>query len=187
MIILRIARKIPPCLGGQEYHVLDLSAHQAKTGHKVLLNYGKGKNGTKMDNLLYKKIMYPFWLNFLKSDLIDGFLFGLFAFFSNLIQKKLKPELVHVHGDIFDILFGYFISKVHRAKLVTTVHAGLPNGVFYNFLAQYIFKLPNSIICGSTDICRNITKVSGRRDGLSNIHSGIHFEKFKRKKEYTIS
>lgn len=187
MNILRIARKIPPSLGGQEHHVVDLSYYQSKYGDKVYIYFGMGDHPKKNPNIISKKIIPNFLYSIIRIDVIQAFLFGLILFLYHLKKNHKKIDIVHIHGDILEIFFAWLVTKRYNAKLIVTFHAGLSNKLWYKKVAPHVFKLPDSMICVSFHIAQQVRHIYPEATCLHNIHSGIFRDKFLRLNNYSFS
>ena len=187
MKILRIARKLPPCPGGQENHIIDLSTFQINHGNKVIINFGLGNHVNPSLGIMSKRITPKYLLSVIKIDVLQGFVFGLILIFQHYLQKKIKLDIVHVHGDIMEIFFSWLVSKRYKTKLIVTIHAGLSNKYWYKKIAPLILKLPDSIICVSPEIVNQIKKIQPKIYNIHYIHSGIFRNRFIPPKDYVYS
>lgn len=187
MNILRVARKLPPCPGGQEHHVIDLSMCQKQNGDKIIINFGLGDQLNPSLGVISKRIISRCILSLIKVDVLQAFVFGLFLFLKHCFQKKVNLDIIHVHGDIIEIFFSWLVSKRHKTKLIVTFHAGLSNKYWYKKIAPLILKLPDSIICVSPEIVQQIKKIQPKISNIYSIHSGIFRNRYIPTDDYVYS
>lgn len=187
MNILRIARKLPPCHGGQEHHVVDLSLHQAKAGDSVEVSFGLGDFVQSDSRVKCRRVASKGILLLFKRDVLQAFVFGFSALLKHYCNPACKIDIVHVHGDIVEIIFAAIISRIYKAPLVATFHAGVSSRLWYKIVASKVLRLPDAIICVSTEIKKQLKIISPFAVNATVIHSGIHYSRFSCREGFSYS
>lgn len=178
MKILRLARFLPPKVGGLEYHVEELSRHQARMGHELALFFEQGE-AIAMSRLTCVKVAASPATRYAASDLLRG------AFFSMRSSSVLGgPEycrdaydLVHSHGDVGEIVGAVRMAKKLGCPLVHTVHGGLSRQKHYRFLASRIFQFPDLILAVSENIKDDLCTLGVDAGRVKVFSSGVDCER----------
>lgn len=178
MNILRIARKLPPRLGGQEYHVVDLSRYQVAQGNSVEISFGLGHHPEPAAGINSRRVVPERLLSVIPIDVLQAAFFGVMVMFSHLLRRRSGVSVVHVHGDVIDIAFAWVVSKLHDARLIVTFHAGLSHKAWYHKIASKVLRLPDSIICVSSDIADQVREIVPLMKNVHSIHSGIYRDRY---------
>jgi len=103
----------------------------------------------------------------------------------NKLLKKHQIDILHCHDYKSDVL-GLFLSKLHKIKLVTTVHGWIGNDLkerFYNWLDKKSLKCFDKVITVSAVGNRYLRKSGIPSDKLVTIHNAIDLEDFKKTDE----
>jgi len=185
--ILRIARKLPPCPGGQEHHVVDLSLYQVTTGDSVEVSFGLGDYLKSDSRVKCRRVVSTRVLQFFKRDVLQAFVFGFFVLLKHYNKPADKIDIVHVHGDVIEILFSAAISWKHKVPLVATFHAGVSSRLWYKIVASKVLRLPDAIICVSDDIKNQLKIISPSAVNAAVIHSGIYYSRFSCREDFSCS
>ncbi len=129
MKIIRLSDVQFPASGGKAKHVFFLSKFQLEKNWDVINIFNFGERMHRKDIRILSKYELR---NFKFASL---FIF-IFTFISLLavLKRRLRADIVHIHGDYVHFILGIFLKRVTRAKgLVFTYH-----GAFYN---KWIHKL----------------------------------------------
>jgi glycosyltransferase involved in cell wall biosynthesis len=112
MKILRIYIKLPPHHGGMENHISKLTKIQNKS-HEVTLYFNSGKNISERD----KKIFPNYKTLDVRPVFLSFFIF-YFGVIWELLFKKQKFDIVHLHGDWSSFVFASLIKRFTSAKVI---------------------------------------------------------------------
>lgn len=120
MKIVRLARRMPPCTGGQEQHVARLSAEQGNLGGQNWLIFAEGQPGSG-----YQWTKVPSVAG-IPTDYGKGCAFSAQAAmaYAFSVAREMVPDVVHSHGTAGD-LFGLVAVGPQSAKRFHTFHASL--------------------------------------------------------------
>lgn len=123
MKIIRLSDVQFPASGGKAKHVYFLSKLQLERNWEVINIFNFGDKIIAADI----KILSSFQFRNFKLASFFLFLFSLFSLFAIFI-RRLRADIIHIHGDYPHFVLGAIIKKVTGAKgLVFTYH-----GAFYN-------------------------------------------------------
>lgn len=118
MRILRIYAFLPPLSGGMEKHVLRLTQEQRLLGCEVVVAFNQGQSSSTDDIHIFPS----FNLRRIKPQLFRDLIFYLLIFFQ-IVFKRIRFDVVHVHGDWSAFFLGRLIAYVAKAKkLVGSLH-----------------------------------------------------------------
>ncbi|MBI2300425.1 MAG: glycosyltransferase, partial [Armatimonadetes bacterium] len=116
MTILRLAKRVPPCLGGQERHVLELTLEQAALGHRVVLLYADGQ-ATGGDGWEGHSVGRTGRL----GSSLESLRFALAA--QRYVRRHpTRFDLVHAHGDYAEAFAAVRLGRYHGCPAVLTCH-----------------------------------------------------------------
>lgn len=177
MKILRIYTKLPPLKGGMEKHIYTLSKWQISNAHKVKIFFNDGdalsNNDKKICNLKLHKI---------KPQLI-GILIFYILIIIQLIQKKEKFDILHIHGDWSSLLLVKILKKLTKSKItVFSIHDQLSNKFTHKKLLPKLLKNIDLIFSTGYDSAIQLKKTSDKQVVIQP--SGINetfFEQFNKK------
>lgn len=123
MKIIRLSDVQLPASGGKAKHVYFISKFQMERNWEVINIFNFGEKITAADI----KILSYFQLRNFKLASFFLFLISLFSLFA-ILKRRLRADIIHIHGDYPHFILGAIIKKVTGAKgLVFTYH-----GAFYN-------------------------------------------------------
>lgn len=137
MNILRLYPFLPPGGGGMEKHIACLTREQRQQGCNVTIIYNQGAATGPYDFQVLP------WLDLRKvrPQLLRDFIF-FSAVFCFLLVKRLRVDVVHVHGDWSAFLFAKLATLVVApSRLVASVHGALRRSKYWP--AVYRFSLNN--------------------------------------------
>jgi len=135
MKILRIYPKLPPNAGGMEIHIQELTHYQQQNGHQVRMAFNSGDkiNSNDLKLLPRLKIM----------DLSPRFLWIILFNFSLifvLLFKKVRVDILHIHGDWSNLVFMGIIKRLTSArKIVFSIHGQIEH--YQGIKKQLLFHL----------------------------------------------
>ena len=143
MKILRIYIKVPPCAGGMEQHIKNLTLKQLNQGHYVMLAFNEGDKITASD----MKIAGFIKLQKIKPQFLSFFLFHFFLVIELFLNRR-KVDLIHIHGDWSSLLFVKPIKYLTRAcKVVYSNHGHINvNNMSFRLLI-FLLKQTDMIHC----------------------------------------
>lgn len=121
MRILRAYFRIPPCVGGMENHIYELTVNQRKLNHEIILAFNDGLVTSKSDIRILKKIkLYPN-LKAIYAILIFNFLLVF-----KLLYKSVNVDLIHLHGDWSSFMFASILKKITKCqRVVFSLHGDI--------------------------------------------------------------
>lgn len=167
--------------------MLDLSRYQVGRGAAVEISFGLGNHPEVASGIQSRRTIPKCLLSSVSPDTLQAVIFGFSLVFSHMRGERSRVDLVHVHGDVMEIVFAWLVSKLYRAKLIATIHAGLSHKTWYRAAASWIFTLPDSVICVSPDIEKQVREfVTGITD-IYSIPSGIHRETYTARERFPHS
>jgi glycosyltransferase involved in cell wall biosynthesis len=111
--ILRCYPGIPPSPGGLERHVKLLTDYQRSAGCVVTLVYNVGDGGNADDVRVFP------WISILhlRPQVLRDFLFYAGAAIA-ILRRRIRVDVVHIHGDWGSYLFGRLVACAARARLM---------------------------------------------------------------------
>lgn len=122
MRIARIAERVPPCRGGKEIHVAELSRRQA-ADHEVEVFFGHGDASTVGAPVRQIRFVVPAkWSGRLPAT--AAFLLAA-APVVLLRHRRSRFDVVHAHGDFLEAAALIVLRLVGRVPVVLTIHGGL--------------------------------------------------------------
>ena len=121
MRILRAYLKIPPCMGGMENHIYELSMKQRKLNHEVILAFNDGQATSKNDLQILRKIkLYP------RLRTIYAILTFYIVLVFRLLYKSVKVDVIHIHGDWHSFMFASILKKITKCrKVIFSMHGDI--------------------------------------------------------------
>ncbi|MCC7495770.1 MAG: glycosyltransferase [Fimbriimonadaceae bacterium] len=121
MHILRLAFRLPPCPGGEERHVWELSREQGAAGHQVTLLHVHGEDPGLPGVTAVRLDPRP-----ARSDALADWFFGQAAQRWLRAQPRAAwPQLVHAHGDWPLAWHAAALGGRFGAPTMVTLHGGL--------------------------------------------------------------
>lgn len=164
--IFRIYPFLPPRIGGLEKHVFMLTNEQRKQGCTVVIGFNQGELTSSNDIQVLPLID----MRKIRPQSLRDFFFYISLVFV-VFFRRLRFDVVHIHGDWSSFIFGAFIRKLVGAKsLVASVHGELRKGR-WALLYKYILRNFDFIYCTGASDARYLESL-----GLNNVRwqcSGI--------------
>lgn len=178
MKILRLARFLPPKVGGLEYHVEELSRQQVRMGHELALFFEQGEP-IALSGLASVKVAASPAARYAASDLLRGFLFSM-RVGSELVGRghcRCNYDFIHSHGDIGEIFGAARMAKKLGCPLVHTVHGGLSRQKHYRLLASRVFQLPDLLFAVSDNLKDDLCALDVDAGKVKVLSSGVDLER----------
>ena len=120
--------------GGMEKHIFYLTQEQRKNHYvKVIFNEGEAQSefDVKIGRFPYGRI---------KPAFVGVFLFYFNVLFE-LLKKREKFDVIHIHGDWSSLVFAKVVKKITNAKAVMfSMHGKLHPKKLYNKLMSHFLK-----------------------------------------------
>jgi glycosyltransferase involved in cell wall biosynthesis len=124
MRILRLYPFVPPMPGGMEKHVLRLSEEQRALGHEVSIVFNSGAHSADGD----LQVLPAVHLRAIRPQFVRDLLFYLAAAVT-LKSRRIRADIVHVHGDWSAFCLGKLVAKIVGASRRTaSCHCSLSRG-----------------------------------------------------------
>ena len=126
MRILRIYPFLPPLPGGMEKHVLRLTEEQRRLGYEVSIAFNRGQTSSSNDIRVLSSVN----LRNIRPQALRDLLFYLFLILEIMVRRS-RFEIVHVHGDWSAFLFGRLVARITSSrKLVGSLHGAARQGIW---------------------------------------------------------
>ncbi len=160
MNILRIYPQIPPCKGGMEQHIKNLTIEQIKQGHSITLVYNQGNKINANDIVILSR----FKLLKIKPQFIGILFFYIIVILKLIIKKHNTYDVIHIHGDWSSLLLSKIIKMVTKAKLIIYSNHGKVNidNLRYNLLISQI-KKADIVFCTGYETFEIIKKITKKK------------------------
>ena len=164
MKILRISRTSLPARNGASFHIHELSQNQALTGaHVTFVSPFEKANGLvinyeweALSGFNYRWMGAPGTEHILFKSKMSVILYYLY------LSRKLISEpydIVHLHGDLPDILFiSMYKLLASKSKFVLTLHGGVSNKLIYKFFMKFFLKKLDGLIVVNRHILTDLSK-----------------------------
>ena len=179
MDICRVSLNFPPEVGGLEYHTYELTKQQAERGNRINLFIFNGGLEVHPNVKLHKFSSKFLSILFLRVRFIFRIIFMALCCLEILkLHAKKKIDIIHLHGDIVEALYGGILGGILRIPTIITIHSGLPESTFFKLLAKICFYKISHIIAVSNAIKEQLINMKINPDKISVISSGINLEQF---------
>ncbi len=167
MKVLRCYIAMPPCPGGMEQHIAELSRRQRQLGIDVINIYNVGdlQNERGIQILSGWPILH-LWPHALRDAIFYA------AVCWRIWRRGEQADVVHVHGDWSAYLCGAVLKKISRARiLVASMHGHMQMGFGRRWLYRFsTIEVDVGYATGAREALI-LTKLSGRT--WANVTSGI--------------
>lgn len=111
--VVRVYFRLPPEPGGMELHIARLSASQRDGGIEVINFYNAGEaDGFGV------QVLPGFNLSTVRRASLRNAIFYTAALFAQRQLKTVIPTVLHVHGDITDIVYSKVLARAIGAEVV---------------------------------------------------------------------
>lgn len=122
MKVLRTYFSVPPLPGGMEQHVHELSVHQRRQGAEVVQAFSQGA----LDPEHGFQVLRGWPILRIRPRALRDLLFYS-AVLIGVRRRRIRVDVVHIHGDWSAFLFGPILKSIARARLlVGSVHGHVP-------------------------------------------------------------
>jgi glycosyltransferase involved in cell wall biosynthesis len=172
--IVRISRTFLPIVDGTSIHMYELSKYQEKDNELHLIipnrkNIPPFSNIHVVDNVDDDKIFYS--------------KFEKLKFHFNLIKKYMylfkKVDIVHIVGDLHDVIFVVILKLFFNYKIVLSLHGGTTSKKLYKVLSIIFFKFVDKIYMTSNNVSKQLYYISNDKKYITT--SGIKFDDISKK------
>lgn len=163
--IARVAERLPPCPGGKEIHVAELSTRQAARGHDVHVWHRSGESGLKGVSVHRVGAGDP--------DRRHGV--ATVADFSARAARGLtavRPDLVHLHGDWVEALCVGRAARRLGVPTVLTVHAGL--APLWRLPSRVAFRYVDSMVAVGANVRDDLVRAGVPAERVTVLSSGLN-------------
>lgn len=173
MKILRLYPFLPPCRGGVELHVKNLTEQQRLMGHEVTVLFNEGTNTHPQD----KKLAHSLQLRRVRPQFLRDVLFYAFAL-CHCLRNKQHTDAIHAHGDWSAFLMAIVLAKFTRAKVrVASIHGEVGAGLRRYFYRRILSHFDIVYCTGNREV-KLLRKLGIRQSywqpsGVSDEFSGI--------------
>jgi glycosyltransferase involved in cell wall biosynthesis len=165
--ILRLTRRLPPCPGGQEIHVFELTRRQVEAGYKVDLWYSQG------DDVPSGAVGHRVPASHLRIP-STTFAAASYARRAGADMRNETADLVHVHGDLAEAWFGHRAARALGSPLVMTVHAGL--NPRYARPTRIVFRHVDHFFALGSRVAGDLRGCGVDDDRITVISSGLDYK-----------
>jgi len=140
--ILRLYPFIPPCSGGLELHVSNLTREQRVMNHEVTLMFNQGHALHPHDI----RIATHRNLRNVKGQFKKDLLFYISAILY-CVKERVRCDVLHIHGDWAAFIFGALLACIVRAPTrVASVHEKTRDGLWHK-LYRYVLSHYDVVYC----------------------------------------
>ncbi len=155
MNILRISRSYFPSVHGTSFHMYELNKFLVSKGHQVsyICPFWKTiPSPFRLDQINHLKIPFQNYFEGLgpKRAVYGNKLRMLFYWLSCCYgvfkaHLKTKVQLVHIHGELIDLLVIPFLCRFLKIRILLSIHARLPKTSFYQrFIKTFPYLLKSA-------------------------------------------
>ena len=174
MNILRITRTFPPIVDGTSIHMYELSKYQEKIHNLYLIvpnrkNIPDFFNLNKVDNIDDNKIFYS------KFEKLK-FHFNAIRQYRNLLKSA---DIVHIVGDLHDVIFVVFLKIFFNYKIVLSLHGGTTTKKSYKILATIFYNFVDKLYMTSYKVSEQLFYIKESKKFITT--SGIKFNEIVKK------
>ena len=167
MKVLRSYFSAPPLPGGMERHVHELSVHQRRHGVEVIQACSQGDLASGHGF----QVLRGWPILGIRPRALRDLLFYL-AVLAAARRRRIRVDVVHIHGDWSAFLFGRILKRVTRARLlVGSVHGHVPESRWRRAAFRSCCRAYGMLYATGTRECDRLSRWSNRQ--WSWIASGI--------------
>ena len=179
MRICRVIKKVPPLVGGMEFHSQYLSRQQGLDGDEVEVFYLFGDLDPPHPNVRVHKAPLSGLLSLVGKDTVVAAVFALLVIPMVWWANWRRPfDVAHLHGDVFEAATGFVFTRILGLPAVMTIHAGLNTKRVYKLMAGPVLRRMPGIIAHSREIGEELGSLGVEPDKVSFSHSGIWMDRF---------
>ncbi len=178
MNVCRISKGFLPRQDGWSAHAFFLSQQQAALGHSVVVlqpSWPSEKDG----RLTIRRLPLGPLTSRLEWKLTTGlFCAQAAAAIAHLLRRE-KIDVLHVHGDVIEVLSLASWARFWRVPVVLTLHSGLNRRWLYRGIATRLFRLVDGFICVSPPIREDVLSLGLPEDRTTVIPSGLDIRQYR--------
>lgn len=163
--ILRVVARLPPAPGGKERHAAMLTALQAAAGHRVHVDFVVGDPPSSPRVTSRRLRSVP-----MRGSVARAMAFGAQAAAAHATRRLPAIDVVHVHGDLGEIVAGAALRRLYDAPLVVTIHGRLARRAAR---ARRVYRLPDAIAAVSDGIKDELVELGVPPDRVAVVPSGV--------------
>jgi glycosyltransferase involved in cell wall biosynthesis len=166
--IQRVTRRLPPCPGGQEIHIYELTRRQLERGHEIDIWFTEGEEvppGAKAHRVASTAFGHK-----PHSVVVTSALYAWRA--ERRMKRASRPDLVHVHGDYAEAFFATSAARAHRVPTVMTVHGGL--NVRHRAISRHVLHRVDQFIALGTRVREDLVHRAVPADRITVMSSGLN-------------
>ncbi len=180
MNIIRISRTFPPIIDGTSIHMYELSKYQEKIHSLYLIvpsrkNIPNFSNLYKIENVDDSKIFYS------KVEKIK-FHFKVIKQYKNLLKKA---DIVHIVGDLHDVIFVVLLKIFFNYKIVLSLHGGTTTKKSYRVLATIFYKFVDKLYMTSQKVSEQLYYIPNTKKFITS--SGIQYNEIPKKVNFVFN
>lgn len=134
--IIRIFPKVTSGTGGMENHIRQLTEEQRTAGFRIILILNEGEKLNEDDLII--KPESKFYDT--KPQFVGFFKFYYFVIVA-IFRKKLKADIIHIHGDWSSFMFAPLLQKVTKStKTYFSFHGKIHSNFSHNRILPFLIK-----------------------------------------------
>ncbi len=183
MRICRVSRSFPPVVGGLERHVELLSRHQARRGDDVWvlqpLDQGVLESGLTLVRVRLGPLSRWIYAGRSATKLATAVFAARSAVVAHQLHRQRPFDLLHVHGDIIEVLIHMGWGWAGEIPVILTLHSGLNRRPLYRWLAAGLFRFVDGFIAVSLETREDLLNVGVDAGRIAVIPSGLDTDTFR--------
>lgn len=168
MNVVRISRTFPPIVDGTSIHMYELSKYQ----EKIL----------DLHIIVPEREMIPKDFSSVHTITIDENKIFLDKFeklkfhlkiFLNKRELLKSADIVHVVGDLHDVIFLVLFKPFYNYKIILSMHGGTTDRKLYKFLGTIFYSFVNKIYMTSKSVSNQLNFVDNKKKFITT--SGVKY------------
>lgn len=168
MRIVRLSKGYAPWTDGWSRHVLRLSEEQAAIGHDVTVIQPLSESHTTGR----LRVVKP-WRGLPEPRDPLALLAFCIAALAPLRREASSADVVHVHGDVLEILFALLAARRRRVPTIATLHSVLSRRRRHRLLFGRLMRHVNGFIAVSALVAEDLVRRGLPRERLLMQSSGV--------------
>jgi len=161
-------------MGGLERHARSLTAQQASEGLEVELFTMLGNPQFESNRVVVHRVPGAWLARLMPRDTLLSALFLVLCLPFVVVAHRRRPfDVFHLHGDVFEAIFGAMLTALTGRPAVVTIHAGLNRRRIYRLVARYFFRRVSGLLAHSQEIREELVSLGVDDERISLSHSGI--------------
>ena len=163
MKIGRFYLQLPPCKGGMEKHVYELTKFQSKK-YKTYIFFVKGNNLNFLNTKCNIKCGFLKYIYLIKRPIFIRYIFFNLCVINKLLFHKQQFDVIHIHGDWSSLIFVKILKKLTKAKVVIfSLHDQLKNKFTHKKLLPKLVQNVDLIFATGYEAAKQLEKLSGKK------------------------